>query len=152
VTYGDQTDFVKTCKHLARPAEARLPIIQAELAKAQIKVSGWIGTVSSPSQLKDEEGDNLNRLAVFMRGKLAQEDILDDFAQKEIYADYIIGELHCEELDVDDQSDIATSSRQALQQDDPRFEALRRVASPNYAMLPIDGVTGDGMTARRQQQ
>jgi hypothetical protein len=126
-TYGDQTDFAKTCKHLARPAEARLPIIQAELAKAKIKVSGWIGTVSSPSQLKDEEGDNLNRLAVFMRGKLAQEDILDDFAQKEIYADYIIGELHCEELDLDDQSDIATSSRQALQQDDPRFEALRRV-------------------------
>jgi hypothetical protein len=126
-TYGGQADFVNTCKHLARPAEARLPAIQAELARAEIRVSGWIGTVSSPSQLKDEEGDNLNRIAVFMRGKLAQEDILDDFAQKEIYADYVVGELHCEELDVDDRNDIATSSRQALQQDDPRFEALRRI-------------------------
>lgn len=64
--------------------------------KSKISLSGWIGTVSSPSQLKDEEGDNLNRLAVFMRGKMAQEDILDEFGQKEIYADYIIGELHCE--------------------------------------------------------
>lgn len=59
--------------------------------------------------------------------KMAQEDVLDEFGQKEIYADYIIGELHCEELDVDDQGDIATSSRQSLKEDDPRFEALRTI-------------------------
>lgn len=126
-TYGDQSEFAKACKNLARTAEARLPNIQTALTEAGLSLSGWIGTVSSPSQLKGEEGDNLNRLAVFMRGKLAQEDVLDDFAQKEIYADYVIGELHCEELDLDDHRDIATSSRQALQQDDPRFEALRRI-------------------------
>jgi hypothetical protein len=125
--YGDQGEFVKLCKHLNRPAESRLSSIKGELTKSGVSLSGWIGTVSSPSQLKDEEGDNLNRLAVFMRGKMAQEDMLDEFGQKEIYADYIIGELHCEELDNDLQGDIATSSRQALKQDDPRFEALRRV-------------------------
>jgi hypothetical protein len=90
-------------------------------------LTGWIGTVTGPSQLKDVEGDNLNRLAIFMRGKMAQEDILDEFGQKEIYADYVVGELHCEELDLDDQGDIATSSRQALKQDDPRFEALKKI-------------------------
>lgn len=126
-TYGQQNDFAKLCKHLARPREERLTAIQAELKKSGISLTGWIGTVTSPSQLKDEEGDNLNRLAVFMRGKLAQEDILDEFGQKEIYADYLIGELHCEQLDLDDQGDIATSSRQALKQDDPRFEALRKI-------------------------
>lgn len=126
-TYGTQTEFTKSCKHLARAAESRLPSISNELKKTSITLTGWIGTVSKPDQLKDEEGDNLNRLAVFMRGKLAQEDILDEFGQKEIYADYIIGELHCEELDTDDKSDIATSSRQSLKQDDPRFEALRRI-------------------------
>lgn len=125
--YGDQGEFVKLCKHLNRPAESRFSSITGELTKSGISLSGWIGTVSSPSQLKDEEGDNLNRLAVFMRGKMAQEDMLDEFGQKEIYADYIIGELHCEELDTDLQGDIATSSRQALKQDDPRFEALRKV-------------------------
>lgn len=125
--YGQQNDFVKSCKHLARSHEDRLHAIQAELMQSRISLSGWIGTVSSPSQLKDEEGDNLNRLAVFMRGKMAQEDILDEFGQKEIYADYIIGELHCEQLDLDDQGDIATSSRQSLKQDDPRFEALRKI-------------------------
>ena len=126
-TYGTQTEFTKSCKHLARTAEVRLPAISGELKKTSISLTGWIGTVSKPDQLKDEEGDNLNRVAVFMRGKLAQEDILDEFGQKEIYADYIIGELHCEELDTDDKSDIATSSRQSLKQDDPRFEALRRI-------------------------
>jgi hypothetical protein len=126
-TYGDQSEFAKACKKLARPDEARLPTILTALTDSGLSLSGWIGTVSSPSQLKGEEGDNLNRLAVFMRGKLAQEDVLDDFAQKEIYADYVIGELHCEELDLDDHRDIATSSRQALQQDDPRFEALRGI-------------------------
>jgi len=126
-TYGNQTEFAKSCKHLARPAEARLAAIASELKKDGISVTGWIGTVTKPDQLKDEEGDNLNRLAVFMRGKMAQEDILDEFGQKEIYADYIIGELHCEELDADDKGDIATSSRQSIKQDDPRFEALRRI-------------------------
>jgi hypothetical protein len=126
-TYGNQTSFTKSCKHLERTAEARLPAISAELHKGGISLAGWIGTVSNPSQLKDEEGDNLNRLAVFMRGKMAQEDILDEFGQKEIYADYIIGELHCEELDIDGKGDIATTSRQSLKEDDPRFEALRRI-------------------------
>lgn len=126
-SYGAQTEFAKSCKHLARPYEDRLESVLAELEKSKISLSGWIGTVSSPSKLKDEEGDNLNRLAVFMRGKMAQEDILDEFGQKEIYADYIIGELHCEQLDLDDHGDIATSSRQSLKQDDPRFEALRKI-------------------------
>lgn len=126
-TYGDQTDFVKLCKNLDRPEDDRSAAVKAALAKAGLSLSGWIGTVSKPDQLKDEGGDNLNRLAVFMRGKLAQEDILDEFGQKEIYADYLIGELHCEELDLDDEGDIATSSRQSLKQDDPRFEALRTI-------------------------
>jgi hypothetical protein len=127
-TYGSQVDFVKSCKNLARDAESRSQVIKGELKKAGITLTGWIGTVTSPSQLKDEEGDNLNRIAIFMRGKMAQEDVLDEFGQKEIYADYVIGELHCDELDVDDQGDIATSSRQSLKQDDPRFEALRKIA------------------------
>jgi hypothetical protein len=126
-TYEDQSELVKLCKHLDRPAEARLSKVADQLKTAGISLSGWIGTVFKPDQLKDEEGDNLNRLAVFMRGKMAQEDMLDDFGQKEIYADYVIGELHCEQLDVDEEGDIATSSRQSLKEDDPRFEALRKI-------------------------
>lgn len=126
-TYGEQKEFKQACKNLQRPAEARHPAIAAELKKEKISLSGWIGTVNRPSQLKDEDGDNLNRIAIFMRGKMAQDDILDAFGQTEIFADYLVGELHCDELDLDTQSDIATSSRQTLKEDDPRFEALRKI-------------------------
>lgn len=126
-TYGDQKDFTALCPNLERKPENRTTAIRAACTKAGVSIEGWIGTVARPQQLKDEEGDNLNRIAIFMRGKMAQEDVLDDFAQKEIYADYIIGELHCEQLDVDDERDIATSSRQSLKEDDPRFEAVRKI-------------------------
>jgi hypothetical protein len=123
-TYGDQKAFVETCTNLGRSAENRNVAIQARLKGSGVTLKGWIGTVSKPSQLKDDESDNLNRIAVFMRGKLAQEDVLDEFGQKEIYADYVVGELHCDELDADDNEDMATSSRQTLKQDDPRFIAF----------------------------
>lgn len=126
-TYGDEKEFKKTCKNLQRTAENRLPVIAAELKGSGLSLKGWIGSVNRPSQLKDDDGDNLNRIAIFMRGKMAQDDILDAFGQKEIFADYLVGELHCEELDIDAQSDIATSSRQSLKEDDPRFEALRKI-------------------------
>lgn len=124
-TYGDQAETVALAKNVKRAPEDRTEAVSSAIASFHLNLRGWIGTVEKPAQLKDEEGDNLNRIAVFMRGKLAQEDMLDDFAQKEIYADYVIGELHCDELDLDAEADIATSSRQALKQDDLRYQKLR---------------------------
>src|ERR1700739_3931455 len=123
--YGDQAETIALAKNLARGAENRTSALKGAAVKAGIQLSGWIGTVGQPRQLQDEEGDNLNRIAIFMRGKMAQEDILDEVGQKEIYADYVIGELHCEDLDNDSLDDIATSSRQSIKEDDPRFQAVR---------------------------
>ena len=127
-TYGDQNAFVAGATKLEKPAFDRTASVAPAPGDIDLSLKGWIGTVASPNQLKDEEGDNLNRIAVFMRGKLAQEDVLDDFGQKEIYADYLIGELHCDALDTDDTQDIATSSRQTLKEDDDRFQKLRKFA------------------------
>lgn len=123
-TYGDQAETVKLAKNVKRSADDRSEAVTKALDGSDLTLRGWIGTVEKPAQLRDEEGDNLNRIALFMRGKLAQEDVLDDFAQKEIYADYVIGELHCDELDLDAEADIATSSRQSVKQDDPRYQKL----------------------------
>ena len=128
-TYGDQSDLMPLFKNLS---EGRAPVdrtsdIHAASHDAGIEITGWIGTVKRPEFLKDEENENLNRLAVFMRGKQAHEDILDGFGEKEIYADYVVGELHCDDLDRDNDEDIATSSRQTLKADDPRFQALREI-------------------------
>jgi hypothetical protein len=87
---------------------------------------GWIGTARVTTELQeaDEEGENLNRIAILVRGKLAQEDVLRGLQVGGLFNQYLIGEIHADFLDTDDGEDIATSARQAIVEDDPRFEAL----------------------------
>ncbi len=121
-TYGDQSDVVALCTNLGRPAQNR----SVDGLDPSISLSGWIGTVKESKDLKDDEGDNLNRIAIYVRGKMAQEDMLADFSERGVYASYLLGELRVDELDADDQDDAATSSRQRLVEDDPRYLALKK--------------------------
>ncbi len=89
------------------------------------EVSGWIGSVSMSGQLKDDLGDNLNKIVIMVRGKLAQEDILEDFVEGGMYTKYLMGEIHADFLDIDEDEDSATTSRQEIKKDDPRYLALR---------------------------
>ena len=90
-------------------------------------VRGWIGTVHKPTDLKDEDGgDNLNKVVIMVRGKLAQEDILEDFPEARIYTKYLMGEIHADFLDIDKMPDIATSNRQEIIKDDSRYKALQK--------------------------
>ena len=88
-------------------------------------IDGWIGTVRKPSELKDN-GENINGIVIMVRGKLAQENILDDFGDQNLYSEYVIGEVHADFLDQDDKKDIATTSRQRLIEEDPRYQGLRQ--------------------------
>ena len=89
-------------------------------------VTGWIGTVRQSGDLNDKDAeDNLNKIVVMVRGKLAQEDILEDFSEGGLYTKYLIGEIHADFLDQDDADDIATTSRQEIIKDDPRYRALQ---------------------------
>lgn len=88
------------------------------------EVKGWIGTTLGSGDLKDGE-DNLNKIVIMVRGKLAQEDILEDFTEGGLYTKYLIGEIHADFLDLDDRDDIATSNRQEIIRDDPRYLALK---------------------------
>ena len=88
------------------------------------QVTGWIGTAVGSGDLKDGE-DNLNKIVIMVRGKLAQEDILEDFTEGGLYTKYLIGEVHADFLDIDEEEDIATSNRQEIIKDDPRYLALR---------------------------
>lgn len=87
------------------------------------KISGWIGAVEFPSDLKDKTLNN-NKISIICRGKMAQEDILDSFPEGGIYADYLIGEIRADFLDIDKDEDIATSSRQKINEEDPRYRDL----------------------------
>ncbi|WP_345461396.1 hypothetical protein [Nocardioides marinquilinus] len=91
-----------------------------------ITISGWIGTARTAGALKDSDTrDNLNKLSLIVRGKVAHEDLLEEFNENGIYASYLIGEIRADDLDVDDLDDIATSSRQHIVEDDPRFVLLK---------------------------
>jgi hypothetical protein len=89
------------------------------------KVSGWIGSVEKSGDLKDGT-DKINKIGILARGKLAQEDILEEFTEGGMYTKYLIGEIHADFLDQDNKEDIATSSRQKIIEDDPRYEALKK--------------------------
>ena len=82
------------------------------------KVYGWIGTVSLPKDLKDGDFDN-NGIVVMARGKLVHENLLSFARTSRIFAEYIVGEINADWLDIDTETDIATSDRQSLKEDDP---------------------------------
>lgn len=86
-------------------------------------ISGWIGAVEKPSDL-DQDGINNNKISIIVRGKMAQEDILESFNEGGIYATYLIGEINADFLDEDNEDDIATSSRQKMDEEDSRYKAL----------------------------
>jgi Histidine kinase-, DNA gyrase B-, and HSP90-like ATPase len=88
------------------------------------EVSGWIGTVHLPKELKDGAIDN-NGIVVMARGKLVHENMLPFARTSRIFAEYVVGEINADWMDEDDDADMATSDRQSLREDDPRFLALR---------------------------
>ncbi len=88
------------------------------------QVSGWIGTARFPKQLDSEDAGNLNGIVVFARGRLFHENVLDKLNDGRLYTKYLTGQIEADFLDTDDEADIATSDRQRVQEDDPRYAKL----------------------------
>lgn len=99
-------------------------VIDGKSEKTTHQIKGWIGSVKNSGDLKDGE-DNINKIILIVRGKLAQEDILEDFSEGGLYTKYLIGEINADFFDMDDKEDSATSSRQEIKKDDPRYLALQ---------------------------
>ena len=122
-TFGDRglesRDAVKNLEH----SEERSGDIDGH---PDLAIDGWIGTAAKAGQLRDSDtNESINKVVVMVRGKLAQEDILEEFGEGGLYTKYIFGEVHANFLDLDDQEDIATTSRQRLIEEDPRYQALK---------------------------
>ena len=72
---------------------------------------------------------------------MAQEDLLSDFTERGIYSSYLIGELRMDGLDtasgsdIDHDEDAATSSRQRIVEDDPRYVALKEFVGRELKFL-----------------
>ena len=93
-------------------------------------IKGWIGTASESGKLKDSDtSESINKIIVMVRGKLAKEDILEEFGEGGLYTKYVFGEIHADFLDLDTAEDIATTSRQSINEEDPRYQALKEKLS-----------------------
>ena len=126
-TYGNQDDVLTQCTSKEQGEDRSGVNVRPE-----ITVTGWLATVKESGSLKDDAEENLNRIAVFVRGKVAQENILSDFSERGVYASYLIGELYIDSFDQFDgegesDEDAATSSRESIVESDPRYVALREV-------------------------
>lgn len=88
------------------------------------QIRGWIGTARLPKDLDSEDAGNLNGIVVLARGRLFHENILDKLNDGRLYTKYLTGQIEADFLDADDQPDIATSDRQRVQEDDPRYADL----------------------------
>jgi hypothetical protein len=121
-TFGTEDDHTHY-QGLALKADKK--IRRQEQAVDGIPIRGWIGTAFNAGNLRENDSqDDLNKVSLMIRGKLAQENLLDEFNENGIYRSYLVGEIHADFLDEDDKEDIATSSRQKIREDDPRYQEL----------------------------
>lgn len=89
------------------------------------QISGYIGSVVRPSQLKKDPEISNNTITVLSNGRVFEEDILLEFGSAKVFTNYLVGELVADFLDDNEKPDMATSSRQKLQQNDPRYPVLK---------------------------
>jgi hypothetical protein len=127
VWHYDNDDLSKIApdveKREKRPASAG--VVSFGRRKVPCEVSGWIATVKKRSQISSTDDDNLNRVALVVRGRVAQEDLLKQMSEAGIFSSYVVGELHVDFLDEDNLADSAASNRQGIKEDDPRFIAVK---------------------------
>lgn len=89
-------------------------------------IYGWIGLVKESGGLQDGS-DNLNKISVLSRGKVALEDVLEIYREGGLYTKFLIGEIRADFLDITGKEDIATSNRQDFIQNDERFIQLKKI-------------------------
>lgn len=114
------------------------PDINAKQDSVKYKLTGWIGIHSSIDKTIAEENDknfkkgsyyNPNSLRLYVRGKLADENLLGKLGLTRTFVNYIEGEINFDLLDDDSFSDIATSSRQGFNELDERWRLLIDIAA-----------------------
>lgn len=126
-TYGDcGFNISETCKHLTYGEEKRINTFGENYS-----VTGWIGFVDSQERLKtSDDEENANKIFLFCRGKMGQEDILSSIRNSSNYNQYIVGVINADFFDEDASEsaegiDMATTSRENFNQESEQYKALK---------------------------
>lgn len=113
---------VKSCKNLSKKS-----LLDNKLSFEGVDyfITGYVGSVEKPSQLKKDPEISNNTITVISNGRVFEEDILLEFGSAKVFTNYLVGELVADFLDENEKPDMATSSRQKLQQNDPRYPVIK---------------------------
>ncbi|MFT8638705.1 ATP-binding protein [Bifidobacterium sp.] len=108
------------------------------------QVTGWIGIHATIEQSAARDNDknftkdrwyNPNSLRLYVRDKLADENLLDKLGITQAFLNYVEGEISFDILDDDFLPDIATSSRQGFDELDKRWTLLISIVKPQVQAL-----------------
>lgn len=102
------------------------------------EIVGWIGLAKESGSLEDD--DNLNKISILSRGKVALENVLDLYRLGGLYTKFLIGEIRADFLDATEYDDIATSDRQDYIQNDERFLLLKDFIKTELKFLQTERV------------
>ncbi len=118
--FGEESErFVELCRNAKRPTNCRSATVSSQNG---YRISGWIGSAKARKNVNEDT----NGIVIFAKGKLAHEDILNDMEEGGVWTKYIIGEIDADFLDDNAKEDMITSSRQRVNEDDPRYKSLRK--------------------------
>lgn len=87
-----------------------------------MSISGFIASVTKPSELKIRETNEKVTVDLYVNGRLREKDLLKHIPSARIVESYLYGQIHFNELD--DEKDRFTSSREGVISDDPLFQGL----------------------------
>ncbi|MCA3995625.1 BbrUII/HgiDII family restriction enzyme [Serratia marcescens] len=113
---------IDACKNLSKKSLLENKI---SFDGVDYRITGYIGSVEKPSQLKKDPEISNNTITVISNGRVFEEDILLEFGSAKVFTNYLVGELVADFLDENEKPDMATSSRQKLQQNDPRYPVIK---------------------------
>lgn len=102
-----------------------------------MNIKGWIGTSNKPKDLDSASG-NINVIVLLARGRLFQENVLNEVNDGRHYTKYLVGQLDIDFLDVTNERDIATSDRQRVQEGDPRYQQVVSFVKSTLAKLEAE--------------
>ncbi|MCL2560188.1 MAG: ATP-binding protein [Turicibacter sp.] len=118
------------------------------LIEVPYELKGWIGIHATIAELAKENDQRFtknqvyspNRLKLYIRDKLAVENLLDSryISNNQAGANYIEGEITFDVLDDDRLPDISTTSREGLTTSDERVQLLIEIVTPIINRLIIE--------------
>lgn len=113
----------------------RMPDLDGVMKELPYKMTGWVGihssldnhilTRNSPAGKRIQHHPNALRL--YVRGKLAVNNLMNYVASTAAFASYIEGEISFDVLDDDMFEDASTSNREGYSASDPRIKVLLEI-------------------------